>query len=413
MWDGEFCGSIGFRWQPGTTDLPRHVLGHIGYSVVPWKRRLGYATRGARGSSCPTPPPRVWRTSSSRPTSTTSGRNASIEANGGVIRRRVRTRPGVRRRVQTPLPHQPPPRRARRERDDLAAVDRHPVAGLEVRAQPIGDHRAVHARSSGAATRRGRGTRARRSSPPTGAARRRPSVGRARRGRTGARARPDASSTSGKNSVGTPYPPAAITRSWSAFTSSLVVGSAIASSTIAGSSPSLLQQVPGDVGIVRLVPFLVQRPRRSFVPAVEVIHARPPQQRTDAHHRPAVRPLPFPRVLLALDPVDLLQAEELPRDVESVLRPHVPDPLRRLIGERTHHVEVEVDPRDRRRARLGSPSPQPSTRSNPRLCRGFRDPSRKPRRKREMTSGRGGRGWGGGVCGSGGRGGSGRRRRSR
>jgi predicted acetyltransferase len=45
MWDGQFCGSIGLRWQPGTTDLPPHVLGHIGYSVVPWKRRLGYATR--------------------------------------------------------------------------------------------------------------------------------------------------------------------------------------------------------------------------------------------------------------------------------------------------------------------------------------------------------------------------------
>jgi predicted acetyltransferase len=45
MWDGEFCGSIGFRWQPGTTALPPHVLGHIGYTVVPWKRRRGYATR--------------------------------------------------------------------------------------------------------------------------------------------------------------------------------------------------------------------------------------------------------------------------------------------------------------------------------------------------------------------------------
>ncbi len=44
MWDGEFCGSISLRWQPGTADLPPHVLGHIGYSVVPWKRRLGYAT---------------------------------------------------------------------------------------------------------------------------------------------------------------------------------------------------------------------------------------------------------------------------------------------------------------------------------------------------------------------------------
>jgi predicted acetyltransferase len=45
MWDGEFCGQIGFRWQPGTEALPVHVLGHVGYSVVPWKRRRGYATR--------------------------------------------------------------------------------------------------------------------------------------------------------------------------------------------------------------------------------------------------------------------------------------------------------------------------------------------------------------------------------
>jgi len=44
MWDGEFAGSIGFRWQPGTTALPPHCLGHIGYAVVPWKQRMGYAT---------------------------------------------------------------------------------------------------------------------------------------------------------------------------------------------------------------------------------------------------------------------------------------------------------------------------------------------------------------------------------
>ena len=44
MWDGEFCGSIGFRWQPGTSELPPHVLGHIGYAVVPWKQRRGYCT---------------------------------------------------------------------------------------------------------------------------------------------------------------------------------------------------------------------------------------------------------------------------------------------------------------------------------------------------------------------------------
>jgi len=45
LWDGEFCGSIGLRWQPGSSALPSHVLGHIGYSVVPWKRRRGYASR--------------------------------------------------------------------------------------------------------------------------------------------------------------------------------------------------------------------------------------------------------------------------------------------------------------------------------------------------------------------------------
>ena len=48
MWDAgsdePFCGSISLRWQPGTTDLPPHVLGHVGYSVVSWKRNLGHAT---------------------------------------------------------------------------------------------------------------------------------------------------------------------------------------------------------------------------------------------------------------------------------------------------------------------------------------------------------------------------------
>src|SRR5205814_277273 len=36
------------RWQPGTSALPVHVLGHIGYAVVPWKEGLGYAKLALR-----------------------------------------------------------------------------------------------------------------------------------------------------------------------------------------------------------------------------------------------------------------------------------------------------------------------------------------------------------------------------
>ena len=45
IWDGEFCGTVGFRWAPGTSVLPAHVFGHIGYAIVPWKRGRGYASR--------------------------------------------------------------------------------------------------------------------------------------------------------------------------------------------------------------------------------------------------------------------------------------------------------------------------------------------------------------------------------
>ncbi len=50
IWDADgsgagFCGSIGLRWAADGAALPPHVLGHIGYAVVPWKSGLGHATR--------------------------------------------------------------------------------------------------------------------------------------------------------------------------------------------------------------------------------------------------------------------------------------------------------------------------------------------------------------------------------
>lgn len=84
LWDGEFCGSIGFRWQPGTEALPPHVLGHIGYAVVPWRQRLGYATQALRDLL-----PEVrkeglaWVDLTTDPSNVASQR--VIAANGGVL----------------------------------------------------------------------------------------------------------------------------------------------------------------------------------------------------------------------------------------------------------------------------------------------------------------------------------------
>jgi predicted acetyltransferase len=44
LWDGDFCGTINLRYVIGTEALPSYVSGHIGYAVVPWKQRRGYAT---------------------------------------------------------------------------------------------------------------------------------------------------------------------------------------------------------------------------------------------------------------------------------------------------------------------------------------------------------------------------------
>lgn len=49
IWDGDFCGSIGFRWRAhGDATLPEYVLGHIGFAVVPWKRGQGCAREALR-----------------------------------------------------------------------------------------------------------------------------------------------------------------------------------------------------------------------------------------------------------------------------------------------------------------------------------------------------------------------------
>ena len=48
VWNSEedcFAGSINFRWQRGSSALPPHVLGHLGYAIVPWQRGRGAATR--------------------------------------------------------------------------------------------------------------------------------------------------------------------------------------------------------------------------------------------------------------------------------------------------------------------------------------------------------------------------------
>ncbi|RAK51214.1 GNAT family N-acetyltransferase [Phenylobacterium soli] len=84
IWDGEFCGSIGFRWQPGTAELPSYVLGHIGYAVVPWKEGRGCAKAAlalvledARARGLP------WVELTTTPDNIPSQR--VIEANGGVL----------------------------------------------------------------------------------------------------------------------------------------------------------------------------------------------------------------------------------------------------------------------------------------------------------------------------------------
>lgn len=84
MWDGDFVGTIGFRWQPGTEALPPHVLGHIGYAVVPWKRGCGHAT-AALGQLLPEARAEGLQYVDLTVEATNLSSRHVIEANGGVF----------------------------------------------------------------------------------------------------------------------------------------------------------------------------------------------------------------------------------------------------------------------------------------------------------------------------------------
>lgn len=107
MWDGEFCGAIGLRWQPGTEALPEYTLGHIGYDVLPGKRLRGYATRALAQML-----PLAWAEGLRYVELTTDpdniGSQKVIQANGGVLHERFTksahhgSTPGLRFRIQAP-----------------------------------------------------------------------------------------------------------------------------------------------------------------------------------------------------------------------------------------------------------------------------------------------------------------------
>lgn len=84
IWADGFCGSIGLRWQPGTNALPSTASGHIGYAVVPWRRREGLATAALRAML-----PKAWRVGLTAVDITTDPNNLAsigvIEKVGGQL----------------------------------------------------------------------------------------------------------------------------------------------------------------------------------------------------------------------------------------------------------------------------------------------------------------------------------------
>lgn len=105
IWDGEFCGVINFRWQPGTEALPPHCLGHIGFAVVPAKRNRGYATR-ALAETLPLARAEGLRYVELTTDPDNIASRRTIEANGGVLREQFLkpaqygSTPGLRYRIR-------------------------------------------------------------------------------------------------------------------------------------------------------------------------------------------------------------------------------------------------------------------------------------------------------------------------
>ena len=92
IWDGGFCGAIGLRWQPGTSALPDHVPGHVGYGIVSWQQGQGYATRALKLLL-----PHAWRLGLEHVEVVTEPGNVGsrrvVAACGGVLVERFRTDP--------------------------------------------------------------------------------------------------------------------------------------------------------------------------------------------------------------------------------------------------------------------------------------------------------------------------------
>jgi predicted acetyltransferase len=82
--DGDFAGSINLRYRPGSETLPDYCSGHIGYAVVPWKRRRGYATWALGAILAMAPEVGLRRVSITCDEDNDASRRV-IEANGGRL----------------------------------------------------------------------------------------------------------------------------------------------------------------------------------------------------------------------------------------------------------------------------------------------------------------------------------------